>query len=108
VTPTAPINGYDLTILQAMAMARPVVVSNIGSVPTAVTDGADGFLVPPGDAGTLATSLIRVLQDPQGSAAVGARARLTVEQRFSLDSMTTGTLEVYRRAIALERGEAGR
>ena len=97
VNPTVRINGYDLTILQAMAMARPVVVSNIGSVPTAVEDGADGFLVPPGDPRALAAAILRVLDDPVKSAAVAASARSTVERRFSLDSMVTGTLAVYER-----------
>jgi glycosyltransferase involved in cell wall biosynthesis len=104
VNPTVRVNGYDLTILQAMAMARPVVVSNIGSVPTAVEDGTDGFLVPPADPSALAAAILRVLDDPVASAAVGARARSTVERRFSLDSMVTGTLAVYERVIAAKRG----
>jgi glycosyltransferase involved in cell wall biosynthesis len=104
VNPTVRINGYDLTILQAMAMARPVVVSNIGSVPTAVTDGVDGFLAPPGDPRALADTVVRVLNDPVASLAASARARDTVESRFSLDSMVAGTLAVYERAIAARRG----
>src|SRR5207245_7856921 len=74
VNPTVRINGYDLTILQAMAMARPVVVSNIGSVPTAVQNDRDGFLVPPGEPRALAAGILRVLDDPSLGAAFGARA----------------------------------
>ena len=104
VNPTVRINGYDLTILQAMAMARPVVVSNIGSVPTAVSDGADGFLAPPGDARALAEIVARVLADPARAAGVAARARRTVVERFSLDSMVEGTLKVYEHAASALRG----
>jgi glycosyltransferase involved in cell wall biosynthesis len=106
VNPTVRINGYDLTILQAMAMARPVVVSNIGSVPTVVTDGEGGFLVPPGDPNALANTVVRVLGDPAGGAAMGARARRVIEQRFSLESMVSGTIAVYQEAIELERDSA--
>ncbi len=98
INPTVRINGYDLTILQAMAMARPVVVSNIGSVPTAVRDGEDGFLVPPGDVCALASAIVRALRDTERSRAVAGRARRTVEERFSLESMVSGTLAVYERA----------
>lgn len=100
VNPTVRINGYDLTILQAMAMARPVVVSNLGSVPTAVTDRVDGFLVPPGDARALAETVLGVLADPERAAAAAVRARATVESRFSLDAMTSGTMAVYAHAIS--------
>jgi glycosyltransferase involved in cell wall biosynthesis len=95
VNPTVRINGYDLTILQAMAAERPVVVSNIGSVPTAVADGVDGVLVPPGDAAALADALVALLGDAPRRAALGAAARRTVVERFSLDAMVEGTLAVY-------------
>jgi glycosyltransferase involved in cell wall biosynthesis len=104
VNPTVRINGYDLTILQAMAMARPVVVSNIGSVPTAVTDGVDGFLVPPAEPFALAEAILRVLGNPAAASAVAARACDTVARRFSLESMVDGTLQVYARSIAAKRG----
>jgi glycosyltransferase involved in cell wall biosynthesis len=109
VNPTVRINGYDLTILQAMACARPVVVSNIGSVPTAVADGVDGLLAPPGDAAAIAARLLEVLRVPERAAALGAAARCTVCDRFSLDSMVEGTLAVYRaaRAVARERAAGG-
>jgi glycogen(starch) synthase len=103
VNPTVRINGYDLTILQAMAMARPVVVSNLGSVPTAVADGDDGYLVTPGDPRALAAAILRVIADPAASAAVAERAHRTVAERFSVRAMCDGTLRVYERAIATRR-----
>ena len=106
VNPTVRINGYDLTILQAMACARPVVVSNIGSVPTAVTDGVDGLLAPPGDPGALAARMLAVLGDRERAAALGAAARTTVVGRFSVEAMVEGTLGAYRAARAVLREPA--
>ena len=106
VNPTVRINGYDLTILQAMACARPVVVSNIGSVPTAVTDGVDGVLAPPGDPEALAARLLAVLGDRERAAALGAAARTTVVGRFSVEAMVEGTLGAYRAARAVLREPA--
>lgn len=101
VNPTVRINGYDLTILQAMAAGKPVVVSNLGSVPTAVADRIDGLLAPPGDAEALAARLLEAIDDPALAARLGAAALAKVRERFSLDAMVEGTLAVYRQA-ALE------
>ena len=98
VNPTVRINGYDLTILQAMAHAKPVVVSNIGSVPTAVQDGVDGVLAPPGDPAGFAAALVGLLADYPRAERLGAEARRTIERRFSLESMVEGSLVVYGRA----------
>jgi glycosyltransferase involved in cell wall biosynthesis len=98
VNPTVRINGYDLTILQAMAAARAVVVSDIGSVPTAVADGRDGVLVPPANPVALAEAIATLLEDPVRREALGAAARRTVVERFSVDAMIEGTLAVYRAA----------
>jgi glycosyltransferase involved in cell wall biosynthesis len=108
VNPTVRINGYDLTILQAMACARPVVVSGIGSVPTAVADGADGVLVPPGDPAALAARVIGLLEDRARREALGAAARRTIEARFSLERMVAGTLAAYHAAGAAARGDRPR
>jgi glycosyltransferase involved in cell wall biosynthesis len=104
VNPTVRINGYDLTILQAMACEKPVVISNIGSVPTAVADEVDGLLAPPGDAAGLAARLIKLLCSPGQADLLGKAARRTVCERFSLDSMVEGTLAVYRAARGAARG----
>lgn len=98
VNPTVRINGYDLTILQAMAHAKPVVVSNIGSVPTAVRDDREGLLAPPGDPSALADRIVAVLDDPGLASRLGLSGRLAVEQRFSLGAMVDGTLEAYASA----------
>jgi len=107
VNPTVRINGYDLTILQAMACKKPVVVSNIGSVPTAVTDDVDGLLAPPGDAEALAARIIKLLFSPGLADLLGSAARRTVCERFSLESMVTGTLAAYQAARRVAAGVIG-
>jgi len=102
LNPTVRINGYDLTILQAMACAKPVVVSDVGSVPTAVLGGVDGVLVPPGDPAALAAAVVALHRDPARAAALGAAARRTVAECFSLERMVDGTLAVYHAARAGE------
>ncbi|HSR22056.1 MAG TPA: glycosyltransferase family 4 protein, partial [Candidatus Eisenbacteria bacterium] len=73
------------TILEAMSMARAVVVSATAGQRDIVEDGVTGVLVPPGDAGALREALQRLLASPAERARLGANARAAVEERFSLD-----------------------
>jgi glycosyltransferase involved in cell wall biosynthesis len=52
-----------LAILEAMAAGRPIVATAVGAVPEMIEDGATGMLVPPEDAGALASRLAAVLED---------------------------------------------
>lgn len=99
VNPTIRQNGYDLTILEAMACEKPVVVSNIGSVPTAVNDGVDGLLVPPGNIKMLAVAVTTILKDKMLADRLGISARKKIVEGFSVESMVNGTLKVFEEII---------
>ena len=95
LNPTLRANGYDLTVLQAMACGRPIVASNVGSLPELVTE-LTGILIPPGDESALAQAVIGILQNPQMAQELGVAARQRVEADFSLDAMVEATLNIYR------------
>ncbi|HXM57705.1 MAG TPA: glycosyltransferase family 4 protein [Candidatus Dormibacteraeota bacterium] len=73
------------TILEAMSMARPVVVSATEGQRDIVEDGVTGVMVPPGDVGAMRAAIERLLADPAERARLGANARAAVEARFSLN-----------------------
>lgn len=52
-------------ILEALALERPVVATNVGGVPELIVHERTGLLVPPGDVGTFAGALERLLCNPQ-------------------------------------------
>ena len=56
--------AQGLTILEAMALSRPVVASNVGGIPEMIEDGVTGLLVPPHDPPALAAAIVRLLQRP--------------------------------------------
>ncbi|HXN45319.1 MAG TPA: glycosyltransferase family 4 protein [Bryobacteraceae bacterium] len=86
-------------LLTAMAYGLPVVARPSGAVPEVIEDGVNGLFG--GEApGAFAGAVLRVLDDAELAARLGAAARLAVEQRFSADAMIEGTLQVYHRVLA--------
>lgn len=97
--------GLGVAAMQAGASGIPVVGGRAGGIPEVVKDGETGLLCPPGDAGALAESIERLLEEPETGEAMGERARERIESRFSIDAMVEGNLAVYRRVV---RGRTGR
>ena len=89
--------GFGLALLEAMLAAKPVVATNVSSIPEIVSDGETGLLVPPDDAVSLASAVNRVLDDPSD---YGERGRERARREFSVARMTERTLDVYRRALS--------
>lgn len=88
--------GFPLSILEAMAAARPVIASQIGGVDEAVVDSVTGVLVPPRDSTALADAILRMLADPRHAADLGHAGRLRVHQAFSVQRMATQVDALYR------------
>jgi glycosyltransferase involved in cell wall biosynthesis len=68
-------------IFDAMALARPLVSTSVSMIPE-ILDGC-GIVVPPGDVPALASAIRRLLDDPNGAAALGLRARARCESDYS-------------------------
>jgi glycosyltransferase involved in cell wall biosynthesis len=105
VMPSTEPETFGRTAVEAQALETPVIVSQIGAFPeTVVGDDPDkrtGWLVPPGDSEALAAALREALSMPQDArAALGQRARAHVVSHFSLEAMTTATLDVYQQLLA--------
>ena len=72
-----------MVYLEAWACGLPVVGCAAGGVPAVVEDGADGLLVPFGDADALADGLVTLIDDPARRRAMGARGRGKAESRYT-------------------------
>ncbi|MDZ7267324.1 MAG: glycosyltransferase [candidate division KSB1 bacterium] len=75
--------GFGLVLIEAMAAGKPVITTNISSMPEIVEHGLTGFLLPPGDAGALAAHACALLQDGEQRRAMGEAARRRVAGKFS-------------------------
>lgn len=75
--------GQPLALLEAMAMAKPIVASDIPGISETVVAGHEALLVPPANPGRLAETLLRLLRDTPAASALGRNARSKAE-RFGL------------------------
>jgi mannosyltransferase len=88
--------GFGLTLIEAMSAGATLVASRAGAAELVVEDGVTGVLTPPGDVDALVAALEPLLGDPASCAAMGARARARVLEKFSLDAEAVRIAEVYR------------
>lgn len=97
---TSTAEGFGLVLLEAMALERPVVATDVGGVREIVEHGNNGLLVPAADPEALAAAIIGLLRDPVRSRALGICGREVVESRFSLSAMRVAVEKVYLSAAA--------
>lgn len=95
VLPSRSTEGIPISVLEAMAVGRPVVVTSSSGIPEAVRDGQEGFVVPPGDVAALADALARLVADAGLRRDMGARAKARIERNFSAEDMVRSILQVY-------------
>ena len=93
--------GLPLTLLEAMARARPVVASAVGGIPEVVEDGVSGLLVPPGRADALAEALGRVARHPLRAESLGAAAAERVRADFTWPKVVERFEAVYDEVLGL-------
>jgi glycosyltransferase involved in cell wall biosynthesis len=90
--------GLPLAVLEAMALALPVVATRIGGTVEAL--GQDHpYLAPPDDPSLIAAAIIAALSDRAGSRIVGVRARQRFEERFTAARMGREISTLYRATI---------
>lgn len=88
-----------VSVWEAMAMARPVVSTDVGDVPRHVIDGESGFVVPVGDYEALAGRIGTLLDDEPLRRRCGERARAVAVKNFSVDKVAKATGDFYERVL---------
>jgi glycosyltransferase involved in cell wall biosynthesis len=91
--------GIPIALLEAMALARPVIATRVGGIPTFIRDGMNGILVPPQNPKILADRIIDLLDHPSKRKMLGARARRTVTEHYSSTLMNDDYYRLYRELV---------
>jgi glycosyltransferase involved in cell wall biosynthesis len=87
--------GFPLSVLEAMAAGKPVVATAVGGTPEAVIDQVTGYIVPPGDANSLAGAIRKVLSNTALAHAMGMAGKERVQASFTVDTMANCYNQIY-------------
>jgi glycosyltransferase involved in cell wall biosynthesis len=101
--------AQGLSILEAMALSRPVVASDVGGIPEMVEDGVTGLLVEHDNPVALAGAIVRLLKDPVYAARIGKAGHDLVHERFCVELMVKAIEQIYddgARAVRLAEAAA--
>lgn len=88
--------GLGMVFLEAQALKLPVVATQSGGIPEAVSDGNTGFLVHEKDSAVLAERIINLLTDDELRRTIGTKARAFIEKNFSMSRQAVMLEEIYK------------
>jgi len=91
--------GLPKGLLEAMAVSRPIVTTNVPGCRECVHEGSNGFLVPPKNSKALAEAIAKLLQSKALRIEFGRAGREMVVREFTQESVVKQTLDVYRSLI---------
>ena len=112
---TSEAEGCSNSLLEAMALGKPVVATDVGGNRELVHHGETGLLVPFGNDEAVAGAILSLIRDSEAARAMGRRARENVAGQFSLEKMVQEYQSLYeetlrqkgrRRELSAARGKA--
>jgi glycosyltransferase involved in cell wall biosynthesis len=108
VSPATEPEAFGRVIVEAQAMGRPVIASDLGAGREVVRPGETGLLVPPGDASQLAMALDKMLKLSKGERErMGEAGRNFVSSTYTRDLMCARTIAVYGEVLGQASADAG-
>lgn len=93
------LEGLPMAILEGMASALPWVAPSVGAIPMVIRSGQNGILIPPDNVELLATSMARMMRNPEERARLALAARHLIEAEFSAERMAEDYLLAYSGVI---------
>ena len=91
--------GLPKVLIEAAAVGRPVVTTDVPGCRDAIEPETTGVLVPPRNASLLARAIKRLLDDSVERRSMGERARLLAEREFGLEHVVKTHMEIYRELL---------
>ena len=92
--------GHSLTVLEAMALGRPIIATDIRGIRDSARHEQEALLVPPRDSAALAEALRRLAGGPALARRLGEQARRRFLDEFTDDRMCDRVWQVYQNVLA--------
>jgi len=89
--------GISNSILEYMALSRPVIASRNGGCPEVVIENVTGFLVQPGSPKAISEKVIYLLENPTIAQKMGSNGKIFVNERFSLEKLENDFINLYQK-----------
>jgi len=91
--------GFSNAIVEYLRAGLPVVCSEVGGNPEAISDGVNGYVYPVGDVTAFAKVVCKLAGDPELRAEMATRAKKDAEERYSMSRMVTAHEALYQRVL---------
>lgn len=88
--------ALSLALIEASAMALPIVATRVGGIPEVIAHGSNGLLVPTEDAPALSRTIVSCIRDPKLRRHLSGQARATWQQKFNIGQMAGAYEHLYR------------
>ena len=90
--------GLSHLLIEALALGKPIIATNVGGNPELIEDGKNGLLIPAGDRTALAEAIVHLLKNPSHQDRL-ANAAKESSKRFSTVAMTEATAATLTRYV---------
>jgi len=97
IYPSTASEPFGLTMLEALASGKPMLVTETGGMPEIIKDGINGFIIPVKDFESLASRIIQLLSNKKLRERFGQTGRQMVEQHYTKEIVSENTLSLYRK-----------
>ena len=91
--------GLSLTLLEAMAVKKPVVATSVGGNKEIIKNGKDGYLIPSEHPQRLAEAILDIAKNPRRAERIANSAYQKVKTRYNLEKMVAEYQRVYEQAL---------
>ncbi len=103
IVPSEWYENFPYSVLESLAMGKPVIGARIGGIPELVKDGETGFTFEYGNSEDLRKRIVYLLDNPNLVVEMGKKAREFVEENFNSEKYYQGLIKIYQKAIGKHR-----